>query len=258
MTTRPDRVLAVFPHPDDIEILCAGTLIRLREAGFELHVATMTSGDKGSMELDRLEITSVRLREAERAAEVIGAASYRCLGFQDLEIVFDNDSRRIVAELVRRVDPALVFTTPPADYMADHEITSRLVRDACFNAAVRNYETGGDAPPASRVPALYYSDPIGGHDILGRPAPVTCVVDVTAQIEQKSAALACHESQRSWLQRQHGLDDYGAAMRRWSAARGALAGFQFGEAFHQHFGHPHPQEDLLAELLGAVRLPIPS
>lgn len=248
------RVLAVMPHPDDIEFLCAGTLLRLAQVGCEIHVATMTAGDKGSVERSREQIASVRRTEAERAAMTLGAESYTCLEFADLEIVFDNLARRHVASLLRKIDPQIVFTTPPADYMFDHEITSQLVRDACFNAAVKNYTTGGlfAQRPTSGIPTLYYSDPIGGHDILGRPTPVSCIVDISNQIEQKATALACHESQRAWLQRQHGLDDYVEAMRRWSRERGLTIGSPYAEAFSQHRGHPHPTEDLLQVLLGAV------
>jgi len=244
-----NRVLAVMPHPDDIEILCAGTLLRLRELDFEIHLATMTPGDKGSATLTRTEIADIRREEARRAAQALDAASYRCLEFQDLEIVFDNPSRFKVAELVREIDPFLVFTTPPHDYMFDHEITSQLVRDACFNASVGNYQTGGDAKAASMVPYLYYSDAIEGHDIYGEASRVSCLIDISAQIEKKSDALKCHDSQRSWLLKQHGMDNYIESMKSWSAKRGAQLGTQFAEAFCQHRGHPHPQDDKLAELL---------
>ncbi|MEP6757058.1 MAG: PIG-L family deacetylase [Chthonomonadales bacterium] len=248
------RVLALMPHPDDCEILCAGTLIRLREIGFEIHVATMTAGDKGSATLSRTEIADVRRNEARLGAEKIGASSYSCLDFQDLEIVFDNPSRKHVSGMLRQIDPGIVFTTPPVDYMADHEITSQLVRDACFNAAAANYETDGDRGPTSGVPWLYYTDCIGGHDLFGRPARLSCMVDISAHIEAKSEALACHASQREWLRTQHGMDDYLKTMRDWSASRGKEIGVEYAEGFCQHVGHPFPHEDLLANLLGATRL----
>lgn len=248
---RSRRVLALMPHPDDIEILCAGTLILLRERGCEVHCATMTAGDKGSAVLSREEISAIRRAEAARAAEVIGARSYTCLELDDLAIVFDNPTRRGVAGLLRSVQPDIVITTPPTDYMFDHEITSMLVRDACFNAAVKNYETEGDAPPTAAIPCLYYSDPIGGHDLFGQPAPAGRLVDISRVIERKAEALACHASQREWLRKQHGLDDYIDSMRRWSAARGAAIGVAYAESFRQHVGHPHPQDDLLLTLLSA-------
>src|SRR5258708_1174932 len=73
-TDRPEnrRVLAVFPHPDDMEILCAGTLLRLCEQGYELHVATMTAGDKGSAERSRPEIAAIRREEARKGAATVG------------------------------------------------------------------------------------------------------------------------------------------------------------------------------------------
>ncbi len=255
METENRRVLALMPHPDDCEILCAGTLLRLREQGYELHVATMTAGDKGSAMLSREEIAAVRREEARLAAEVLGAASYTCLEFADLEIVFDNPSRRKVAGLLRKIDAGLIFTTPPVDYMADHEITSRLVRDACFNAAVPNYATECDEHPASQIPTLYYTDAIGGHDLFGRPASVGCLVDISAQMPRKTEALACHDSQRAWLRRQHGIDEYLDAMRRWGAQRGKQMGVAYAEGFCQHLGHPHPTHDLLATLLHAVSPP---
>lgn len=251
--TENRRLLALMPHPDDIEFLCAGTLIRLKEHGFEIHCCTMTAGDKGSAILTRQEIAAIRRTEAASAAKMLGATSYTCLEFDDLAILFDNESRRRVAGLLRRIDPAVVITTPPLDYMFDHEITSRLVRDACFNAAVTNYEAEGDAPPASGIPHLYYSDPIGGHDLFGAESPIGCLVDITATMDRKAAALACHDSQRSWLQKQHGLDDYIESMKRWGAARGVVIGTSYAENFLQHVGHPHPTDDILKSALGDTK-----
>lgn len=245
------RVVALLPHPDDIEILCAGTLVRLREIGAEIHLATMTAGDKGSSTKTRAEIAAIRRAEAQSAAQILDAASYRCLDFSDLEITFDNASRGRVGEFLREIDPFLVFTTPPADYMFDHEITSQLVRDACFNASVPLYAS---LPPSSGVPYLYYCDAIEGHDLWGQPSRVSTIIDISAQIELKTRALCAHDSQRSWLQKQHGMDNYIESMKSWSARRGAQIGAAFGEAFCQHLGHPHPQDDVLSQLLGAKKL----
>jgi LmbE family N-acetylglucosaminyl deacetylase len=252
MVTNNNRVLAVMPHPDDIEILCAGTLLRLREeAGCEIHVATMTAGDKGSAVLSRTEIADIRREEARLGAQVLGAASYRCLEFQDLEITFDNVSRPKMAALLRSIDPFLVITTPPQDYMFDHEITSSLVRDACFNAGVPNY--GAEGSPIGSVPHLYYSDAIEGHDLFGQASRVSCRIDISAYIDRKAEALMCHDSQRSWLQKQHGMDNYIESMKRWSAQRGQEMGVDYGEAFSQHLGHPHPQDDILSSLLSSSK-----
>ena len=246
------RVLAIHAHPDDIELQCAGTLLRLKQRGCTISLATMTPGDCGSAELSADEIANVRRMEAQRSAELLGA-DYTCLEFRDLSIVFDNDSRQRVAEVIRRTRPDLVITAPPVDYMSDHEITSRLVRDACFSASCPNYVTHqwDPAAPTTRIPHLYYVDAIQGIDYYGRPLPTDFILDVTDTFEQKLKMLACHESQRAWLRRQHGLDEYLDGCRRWSAARGKEINVDYGEAFTQHRGHPYPHDDLLGQLLGS-------
>lgn len=246
------RILAVMPHPDDVEILIAGTLSRLVRLGFELHIATMTPGDKGSAVLSQEEIAAIRRKEAQAGAERIGAKSYRCMEFRDLEITFENPARYKMAGLLREIDPGMVFTTPPKDYMFDHEITSHLVRDACFNAGCKNYPALSTAEPLAGVPYLFYSDAIGGHDLFGEPATLHFIVDISDEIGTKIAALSCHDSQRAWLKKQHGMDDYIESMKRWSRTRGEQIGAEYGEGFLQHLGHPHPTENPLIEHLGAV------
>ncbi len=258
MATLPSQphVLAIHAHPDDIEFQCAGTLLQLKRLGCRISVATMTPGDCGSAEHSAEEIARIRRNEAAAAAAIL-EADYTCLEFRDLSIVFDNDSRRRMTEFLRRTAPDIILTAPPVDYMHDHEITSALVRDACFNASVPNYRTGqwDPAPTAAKIPWLYYVDPVEGTDHFGNRQPVDFIVNVTEQLETKIAALACHASQREWLRRQHGMDEYTEACRRWGAARGKESGFGCGEGFRQYKGHPHPTSNALAELLqGRIHL----
>lgn len=245
------RVLCAMPHPDDMEILAGGTLLRLSQMGYEVHIATMTAGDKGSAVHTPEEISAIRLVEAEKGARAVGAKSYRCVGLKDLEISFNLETRSKVYALLRQIDPFMIFTTPPNDYMFDHEICSQLIRDAAFGASIPNIKTGGGEAPTSGVPYLYYSDSVEGVDLFGRPALVSCIVDISATIDQKAEALKCHDSQRAWLMKAHGMDNYIESMRSWSKKRGEEAGYAYGEAFCQHRGHPHPHDDHLAEILGA-------
>ena len=126
-------------------------LALLREAGSEVTIATMTPGDCGSAEHDCATIAEIRRGEARAAAALIGA-DYLCLEFRDLAIFNDDDSRRRVVEALRRTRPDLILTAPPVDYHCDHEMTSRLVRDACFGASCPNYATRqwDPAPPLAR------------------------------------------------------------------------------------------------------------
>jgi LmbE family N-acetylglucosaminyl deacetylase len=248
--TRPPRVLAIHAHPDDIEFQCAGTLALLKQKGCPITIATMTAGDCGSAELDSQEIARVRRDEARASADLLGA-EYICLEFDDLSIIVDNDSRRRVVEAVRRANPDIVMTAPPSDYMCDHEATSRLVRDACFTAPIPNYSTHQwePAPPIACIPFLYYVDPIEGTDYYGQPVRPEFLIDISSTFELKQRMLACHDSQRAWLRKQHGIDEYLDRSRRWSEMRGRETGTQYGEGFTQHKGHPYPCDNRLVELL---------
>ena len=245
------RILAIHAHPDDIEFQCAGTLALLQQLGASLTIATMTPGDCGSAEMGPEEISEVRRGEAKQAADLLGA-EYHCLEFRDLSIVIDNDSRHKVTELVRRARPDIVLTAPPVDYMSDHEMTSRLVRDACFNAPIPNYSASQFEPaaPTKRIPHLYYVDPVEGVDYFGQPVEPEFVIDISMTFELKQQMLACHASQRDWLLKQHGIDEYLNSCERWSAERGKIIGAKYGEAFRQHKGHPYPSDNLLVSVLG--------
>ena len=247
----PTRILALHAHPDDVEFQCAGTLILLGEAGCVVTIATMTPGDCGSAEHDAEAISAIRREEARTSAALIGA-DYVCLEFRDLSIFQDDESRRRVTEVLRRTRPDVILTAPPIDYMVDHEMTSCLVRDACFGAPCPNYATRQwePAPPLEKIPYLYFVDPIGGQDRECQPVPVDFYIDVTRIFATKREMLACHASQRNWLLRQHGIDEYLEMQARWGASRGGDIGAAQAEAFRQYRGHPYPHDNILLRLLG--------
>lgn len=245
------RILAIHAHPDDIEFQCAGTLLLLRQLGHHVTIATMTPGDKGSAEMTAQEIAAIRRAEAKSAADILGA-DYFCLEFRDLAIPHDNPARRRVTEFLRLVRPDIVLTAPPIDYMSDHEVTSKLARDAAFNASVNNYRTGAfePAPILGHMPYLYYVDATEGVDYYGNRQTPEFHVDISAVFETKQKMLACHASQRNWLLKQHGIDEYLVANERWSRIRGEEIGVPYAESFRQHRGHPYPNDNILLQLLG--------
>ena len=100
-----------------------------------------------------------------------------------------------------------------------------------------------------KIPHLYYVDPIEGSDYFGNPIKPQFIIDISETFDLKIKMLACHESQRAWLRKQHGLDEYLDGTERWSAARGKEIDVAYGEAFVQHCGHPYPSSNLLLELL---------
>jgi LmbE family N-acetylglucosaminyl deacetylase len=247
------NILAIHAHPDDVEILAAGTLTQLAAAGHNVTIVTMTPGDCGSDNQSPEEIAAVRRGEAASSAALIGAG-YRCAEFRDMNVFSDNASRRRVTEILRQVAAELVLTASPVDYLCDHEAASQLVRDACFAAMIPNYSTGAmdAAPPLPAIPHLYFMDPIGGVDREGHPVLPDFFVNVAAQMETKTAMLAEHASQREWLFRHHGLDDYLETMNAWTRENGRRAGIEYAEGFRRYRGHPYPESPLLEELLGVT------
>jgi LmbE family N-acetylglucosaminyl deacetylase len=243
--TATKHILAIHAHPDDVEILCAGTLALLAAKGHRISIVSMTAGDCGSADRGPEEIAAVRREEALRSARRI-QAEYRCAEFRDLSIFVTDSARRKVTGLLREIRPEIVLTSAASDYHCDHEATSALVCDACFAAPAPNYASeASNAPPLPAIPHLYFVDPIEA----GEDDPRDFFVDVSSVFPTKRAMLAEHRSQRDWLAKHHGIDDYLQQMERWCGQIGRRAGTQFAEGFTQCHRHSYPQSPLLQELL---------
>jgi len=248
------KAMAVGAHPDDVEFMCAGTLFLLAEAGFDLHVTTVSAGDCGSAAEPPERIMAVRRGEAQEAAALLGAG-YSGLDERDCRIFLGERLLSKVVEEVRRFAPDVVFTHFPWDYMVDHEEVSRAVRAAVFAAPMPNFPTGRSdaAPPLPRVPHLYYWAPMELRDILGRPSRSQFYVDIGDALDRKKGMLVCHRSQREWLRKQHGVDEYVRMMVESARKAGLLAGVAYAEGFTQHRGHAYPSQNLLAEHLPVIQ-----
>ena len=245
--------IAILAHPDDAEFLCAGTLVRLqKEHGWTVHVATMTPGDCGSAEHTPDEIARIRRGEGKAAAEAVGA-TYRCLEERDLRVIYNESALEKVTRLINAVAADVVFTHSPDDYHLDHEQTSKLVRAATFAAPIPNFLHGRHLhPPLEHIPHLFYCDPLEGVDAFGNPIAPAFRIDISSVIADKARMLECHESQRAWLRKHHGVDNLVDSMREWGESQGRSAGVRYAEGFRQHLGHSYPQDNLLATLLGRV------
>jgi LmbE family N-acetylglucosaminyl deacetylase len=221
----------------------------LRDHGWQIEFATMTAGDVGSSTLPRKEISRIRKAEAAASARILGG-NYYCMECDDIFVLYDRPTLLKVIKLIRQVRPKVVFTMSPQDYMNDHEVTSALVRTACFSAGIRNIKTSGAAAFLS-IPHLYYLDPIDGKDTLGNRIAASTVVDISSTMQTKERMFRCHASQRSWLQAHHKIEDYvDSSLKQLSAMRGKEVGVPFAEGFRQHLGHSFPQDNFLEQELG--------
>lgn len=254
-------VLAVMAHPDDIEITCAGTLILLKRAGWDVHLATMTAGDLGSMKHTRAQIAKIRKKEAAASARLLGAG-YTCLEFDDLCVQYTPESKRVVSGLLRAVEPDLMIVHSPDCYMADHTESARIAREAAFASTIPNWKATFNGRPAKackKMPAILYADPIDHIDARGRRVAARYVVDITDALDRKEKMLAAHDSQRSWLREQHGEDEYLLWMRRMGADRARDLNdpaVKAAEGFTPHLGHGFPHDDWLTKALGPDRVRI--
>ena len=182
-------VLCVAAHPDDIELQCAGTLIRYVKEGHKVYMAVACTGNVGSKMHTGPEIEAIRAVEAKNAADVIGA-EYINMGFLDGEVWQDNKSWKKFVDLVRRTDPDVIITHEPGDYVHDHSNVGELVYRAAIWASVANIPDT-EYEPIDHIPTVFLFETVGTH----RVAPPDHYVDITQEFDQKLEAFRKHESQ---------------------------------------------------------------
>ena len=183
------NILAIGAHPDDLEILCAGTLALYAAQGHTVFMASFTCGDMGDLKIRPEKLARIRKEESEAAAALIGA---RLLwpGLTD-EHVFPNESqRRVMIDLLREADPDVILTHSPLDYHPDHRYVAQLVFDSYFQKGLPHIPN--QARPACRFAGtqVYHMDTIAGLGFLP-----TEYVDISPVMEMKRRMLRCHRSQ---------------------------------------------------------------
>jgi LmbE family N-acetylglucosaminyl deacetylase len=246
------RALAIAAHPDDIEFVMAGTLCLLRQAGWVIHCLNLSSGNLGSTTVLPAETARVRRREAQAAAKVIGAAWHPPI-CNDLEIFYDSRTLRRLGAIVRDVAPRVILTHSPTDYMEDHMNTSRLAVTAAFARAIPGYRTAPARKPADVPVTIYHASPHGLRDGLRRRIVPGAFVDTTSVHDLKRAALACHASQKKFLDETQGMDSFLNTMDSFSLRLGKQSRrFRHAEGWrrHLHLGFCDENADPLREALG--------
>ena len=245
-------VLAIAAHPDDIEFMMAGTLLRLKEAGYALHMLNVANGHCGTMTDDRETIIAKRWEESKAAAKTLGAELHGCVT-DDLEIFYSIEQLRKVAATIREIAPSIVLVQSPQDYMEDHTNACRLAVSGAFTRGMRNFITDPERPPVMNEVTVYHALPWGLRDGLRRRVRPGQFVDITPVLPKKREALACHRSQKEWLDQSQGLDSYLIVMEEMSREVGRWSGvFEVAEGWrrHSHLGFCAEQADPLKEALG--------
>ncbi len=225
------RVLAMGCHPDDLEFNCYGTLALHAKRGDDVFVCNISNGCMGDMVIPPKELAEIRARESANAAKVIGAQEYIGVGLDDLGLnPNDIEQQRRVTEVIRWVRPDFIICHGKdgyMDYHNDHNAAADLAFTASFNASIPHFET--KSPAIDHVPSLYYFEPTSTRSGF-RP---TDYVDITETIELKLEALACHESQMTWLQAHTGSNAILEMVRARAMVHGRSSRCQYAEPFQR-------------------------
>lgn len=217
-------ILAIGAHPDDVEVLCGGTLAKYAKLGHRVTICHALNGDLGHFYIPRPELARVRAEEARRAGALIGAEVIS-LDISDLDIYPDKETRMKFTDIIRRAKPDVIITHSPDDYMPDHTTTAQLVFEASFTATLPQLVTEYEFHP--KVTPVYYMDTLAGVNFLPQE-----YVDITDVIEVKKKMLEQHESQLTWM-KDHDHIDFMDFMLTQSKFRGLQCGVAYAEGFRR-------------------------
>ena len=214
-------LLAIGPHPDDIEIGLGATVARHAAARHSVGLCDLTAGELGSNGTP-----AERLAEAEVARAVLGALWRVNLRLPDRALGTHDDHARAIASLVRQSRPRAVAVPYWSDRHPDHVAASRLVSDGVFNAGLRRYAADGEAWKPEWICYYFINDSV----------PPSFVVDVSEHYETKRRALACHVSQfkpasSTAVETRLTSSTFQQLIESRDAQFGALAGVPFAEGF---------------------------
>ena len=245
------KVIAIAAHPDDIEYYMAGTLLMLADAGYETHYLNLSAGNCGSVEHDNDNTARIRRKEGQNAAKLLGATWHAPM-CKDLEIFYDLRTLKKVSAVIRKVQPTIVLTHAPYDYMEDHMNTCRLAVTAAFTKGMPNFKSDPNRQTSNQDVAIYHAMPHGLRDPLRRRIIPGAYVNTTLVHETKLKSLAAHESQQGWLDVSQGMNSYLKSMDGFSRELGKMSGkFTHAEGWrrHLHMGFSAQDFDPLKDAL---------
>jgi N-acetylglucosamine malate deacetylase 1 len=215
-------LLAIAAHPDDVEVTCGGTMLKMAEQGYKTGILDLTEGEMGTRGT-----IEIRRREAAAAAKILRVAHRANLGLPDARLSLDLAAKLAVARNIRAVRPHCVILPYWEARHPDHYTASRIGYEGCFLAGLKRLEMEGEPfRPFKIIYTTAYSDV--------RP---TFVVDITAQFERRKRAILAFGSQfrpkpgqpRSKVHL--AIDRLEEEMNLYARHYGQLIGVQYGEGF---------------------------
>ncbi|MFT5667929.1 MAG: bacillithiol biosynthesis deacetylase BshB1 [Vicingaceae bacterium] len=178
-------ILAIGVHPDDIELSCAGTILKEIAAGKKVGVLDLTHGELGTRGSGPL-----RLIEAANSAKILGLSCRENIGLADGFFINDQEHILPIVEILRKYQPDIILSNAPKDRHPDHGRASKLTSDACFYSGLRKVETkmNGEIQDAWRPKSIY-------NYIQDRFIEPDFVVDITPFLKTKMESIKAFSSQ---------------------------------------------------------------
>lgn len=215
-------LLAIAPHPDDVELTSGGTMIKMAQAGYATGILDLTRGETGTRGTPE-----TRLKEAARAGRIMGAKVRRNLGLPDAHLKLTDEYKAAVAAVIREFEPHTVILPYWEGRHPDHYTAARLGYEACFVAGLKNYPLEGlPFRPFKILYAAAYADV--------RP---TFAVNITKQYDRRRQAILAYASQFNPSRREKQsrvalpLDELEARMNLQASYYGRLIGVKYAEGF---------------------------
>jgi len=243
--------LAILAHPDDIEFAVAGTLLLLRDLGWNIHFWNPADGCYGSMAYEKAEITHIRAIEAAKAAAQAGATYHPAI-VEDLSILYRPELIAKITGVVREVKPQIIITHSLTDYMEDHQNAARLAVTGTFIRAAPNFVSDPPQPAWAGPTVVYHAMPHGLHGPMREKVQPELYVDVGSVLARKSALLACHRSQQAWLEATQSMGSIVEEADANALTIGRMSGrFTHAEGYrrHLHLGFAGALDDPLCDVL---------
>lgn len=175
-------ILAVFAHPDDLELTVGGTMLKMKHLGYRTGAVDVTRGEMGTRGTP-----DGRAAEAEAAAKILGLDIRENLELPDGHVFCDDDSRRKLVRSLRRLRPKVILTHQLGDPHPDHDHIAQLVRESARLSSMQNYD-GGNGQERLKVPMV-------AHNIFSRRVEPSFIVDISDFHERKMDAIRAHASQ---------------------------------------------------------------
>jgi N-acetylglucosamine malate deacetylase 1 len=220
------NILALGAHPDDIEVFCAGTLLKYRDQGHRIFIALTTSGNTGSNVIPiKEDVAATREMEQLEAAKGYDA-QVRFMRFEDEGLQDTPETRRAVLTAIRWANPDVIFTNPPWDPSTDHAMTGKIVTEVLLSVGGNLHPA--DLPPIQKSPSVFFWDIAGGMGF--EPG---AYVDISEYLDKKLELLAKHESQYAWML-EFSEDAFTEMCRVVARMRGIQAGCRYAEGFIAH------------------------